>query len=1092
MGREDSTLQVHVLGPVQVTRDGVGVPLGGPKQRTVLALLVGAAGRRVGIDELILGVYGESAEAGSRRSVQTYVSNLRQEFGDAIRGTGDGYILDLPPSQIDVGRFEHALRAAGSELEREPDRAADRLREALALWRGHPYADVEAFEALDAEVARLEDLRLVAIEQRIEADLALGRHRELIGELEALTAEHPFRESFRAQHLLALYRCGRQGDALAAAERTRRLLADELGVDPSPPIQQLEHQILLQDPALDLEPVSRIEHRSILVAELDADTWSAPRRAAALTHRDDLLQQLTGGQGATILDLRGTAVFVALPDATSAIDAALAVARLGEDPTFRVAVDHGPVEVGDDVVTGPPVQRGARIVALGHPGQVLLSPDAHQALTAGDAHGWRVTALGRQAIHGVDEALAIYQLHGDGLPDAFPPLRPDQQPPAVPSSPTASVPGYELRERIGSNGASSVHRAYQASLGREVVVRVLGRDLVADPAFIRRFEAEAQRIARLSHPHLVPLLDYWRGPDGAFLVHPLLRGGDLRQRMARGTFDRLEVSAILERIAAAIDHAHQHGVLHGRLHPGNVLFDDEDNLYVADLGLAEMAPASRSPSVHAYTAPEAVGDATTTIASDVYAFGVLAWELLEGRPPPQDRDLPLPSGALGDLLGQATSSVVDERPADVATLMTQLRELLTGSEHAGPVRTATRNPYRGLEPFLEADAGDFHGRDDLVAEMADTLAAHPLVTVVGPSGVGKSSVVRAGLIPALRRDAIDGSNRWLITDLVPGAHPFEELAAALRRVAVDASVDVAHELRADDQGLIRCAQLLLPPDGHLLLLIDQFEELFTQARDAATCRRFLDLLVAAADDPQGRIRVVVTLRADLLDRPLHVPAFAEAMRRAMVMVRAPDREELARIVRGPAVGVGVEVEDRLVERIVADAGRQSGALPLVQRVLYDLFADRETDRLTLAAYEEHGGLQGAIGRKAEQLHLGLATQQRDLAREVFLRLVTVDDGVESRRRVRTRELAQLDADQQDIDHVLELFGHHRLVTFDRDPATRGPTVEVAHEALLREWGRLRGWIEAVREDLRTRQRISAAAQEWEDSERDPSVLLRGA
>ncbi len=1092
MEHEDSPLQVQVLGPVEVTRDGGAVPLGGPKQRTVFALLVAAVGRRVGIDELILGVYGESAEPGARRTVQTYVSNLRHEFGDAIHGTGDGYILDLPTSQIDVGRFEHALHAAGSELEREPDRAADRLREALALWRGHPYADVQVSEALEAEVARLEQLRLVAVEQRIEAELALGHHRELIGELEALTAEHPFRESFRAQQLVALYRSGRQGDALAVVERTRRLLADELGVDPSPPIQRLEHQILIQDPVLDLEPVSRIERRSILVAELDADTWSASRRATALMHRDELLQQLTS-EGATVLGLRGTAVFVAFPDVTSAIDAALGVARLGKEPTFRVGVDHGPVEVGDDVITGPPVQRAARIVALGHPGQVLLSADAHETLSTGDTRGWRVTALGRQTIQGVDEPLAIYQLHGEGLPDTFPPLRPEQPPPAVPSSTTASVPGYELREPLGSNGASGVRRAYQPSLGREVAVRVWSRDLAADPAFIRRFEAEAQRIARLSHPHLVPLLDYWRGPDGAFLVHPLLRGGDLRERMGREAFTRLEVAEVLEPIAAALSHAHQHGVLHGRVHPGNVLFDEEGNLYVADLGLAQMAPGSAPATLHAYTAPEAVGDATTTIAADVYAFGVLAWELLEGRPPPQDRDLPLPSGALGDLLGRATSSEVQERPADVATCLVELRELLTGSEHAGPVRTLARNPYRGLEPFLEADAGDFHGRDALVAELVNTLATHPLVTVVGPSGVGKSSVVRAGLIPALRQDAIDGSSRWLITDLVPGAHPFEELAAALRRVAVDASIDVAHELRADDQGLLRCTQLLLPPDGHLLVLIDQFEELFTQTRDATTCHRFLDLLVAAADDPQARIQVVATLRADLLDRPLHVPAFAEAMRRATVMVRAPDREELARIVREPAVGVGVEVEERLVERIVADAGRESGALPLVQRVLYDLFTDRETDRLTLAAYEEHGGLQGAIGRKAEQLYLGLPAPQRDLAREVFLRLVTVDDGgVDSRRRVRTGELAQLDADEQDIDRVLEVFGHHRLMTFDRDPATRGPTVEVAHEALLREWDRLRGWIEAVREDLRTRQRISAAAQEWEDSDRDASVLLRGA
>jgi serine/threonine protein kinase len=474
----------------------------------------------------------------------------------------------------------------------------------------------------------------------------------------------------------------------------------------------------------------------------------------------------------------------------------------------------------------------------------------------------------------------------------------------------------------------------------------------------------------------VPLLDYWRDPDGAYLVHPLLHGGDLRHRMARQPITRDDCLGILEPIAAALDHAHQRGVLHGRLHPGNVLFDDEDNLYVSDLGLAQMATGSAPATLDAYTAPEAVGGGAVTIAGDVFALGVLAFELLEGRPPPQDRGLPLPSGALGDLLARATSSAVDDRPDDVPAFITELREVVTGAQQAGPVRTSIRNPYRGLEPFLEADAGDFHGRDALVTELVDILAANTLVAVVGPSGIGKSSVVRAGLIPTLRQGAIEGSDRWLITELVPGDHPFEELAAALRRIAVDTTVDVTHELRDSEQGLVRCAPLILPPDGHLLLLIDQFEELFTQTLDAEARRRFLDLLVATASDPQARVRVVVTLRADFLDRPLRFPAFAEVMRRATVLVRGPDRDELSSSIREPATRLGVQVEERLVERIVADADGQPGALPLVQRVLYDLFTGRKTDRLTVAAYEAEGGLRGAIGRKVEQLYLGLPAGHR--------------------------------------------------------------------------------------------------------------------
>jgi DNA-binding SARP family transcriptional activator/serine/threonine protein kinase/WD40 repeat protein len=1085
-------MQLGVLGPLEVVEDGARVPLGGPKQRTVLALLVQGAGGRVSVDELILAVYGEDAPGGARHTVQTYVSNLRQVFREVLRGTGDGYVLDVEPTVTDVGRFESAYEAAVRELANEPERAALRLVEGLALWRGHPYAGVEHHGVLDAEIARLQELRLAALERRIECDLALGRHRELVTELESLAAEHPFRESLRAHQSLALYRCGRQSEALATLERTRRVLGDELGIDPSPQLQLLERQILVQDPALELEVGLKVERRALLVAELDAEHWSVERRATALARRDEVLAEVLDDPASSV-DLRGTAVFVSVGDVSVAARTAVRLAGLGTEPTLRVAVDHGDVEVADEVVTGPPVNRAARIVALAHPGQVLLSPDAHQALTAAGTPGWGATALGRHVVTGIDEPLALHQLQGEGLMARFPPLRAGRLPPPVPTSRPASVPGYELRERLGTGETSVLYRAYQASVGREVVVRTIRHDHAADPAFIRSFEAEGQRVARLAHPHLLPLVDYWRAPDGAFLVHPLVGGGDLRRWAARAGLDGQAALDTIEQVGETLTYAHAHGVFHGRLHPGNVLLDEAGNLYLADVGVAQMCAGLLGSSASAYAAPEAVGGGSPTVAADVYALGVLSFELLEGRRPPPDEPLPLPATAVGDVLARATSSDPAERYEQVGDLLGELRSAVTGAAGPPPPRSAARNPYRGLEPFLEADAGDFHGREELVGDLVRVLAERRLVTVVGPSGIGKSSLVRAGLVPAVRGGAIEGSHRWLITDLFPGARPFDELAAALRRIAVDATADLSGALRSSEFGLHRCAQQLLPGESELLLLIDQFEELFTQTVGEDTRRAFLTLLIAAVTEADPRVRIVVTLRADFFDRPLRDASFAEVMRHGVVAVRAPSREELARAVRRPAEGVGVQVEDRLVDRIVGDADGEPGALPLIQYVLAERFATRDADVLSLAAYDASGGLHGAIGRKAEELYLGLTPSQRDATRHVFLRLVTVDeDDEDTRRRVRRDELARLGLDSADLHQVLESFGRARLLSFDRDPITRGPTIEVAHEAILTQWDRLRGWIDAVRDDLLTARRLTASSREWEDASHDPSFLLRGA
>ena len=405
--------------------------------------------------------------------------------------------------------------------------------------------------------------------------------------------------------------------------------------------------------------------------------------------------------------------------------------------------------------------------------------------------------------------------------------------------------------------------------------------------------------------------------------------------------------------------------------------------------------------------------------------------------------------------------------------------------------TPAENPYKGLRAFDETDAADFYGRAALVDELVQAVGERRLVAVVGPSGIGKSSVVKAGLVPALRGGALPGSDRWLVTDMFPGSYPYEELAAALLRVAVDRPDDLVEQLARDELGICRVVKRILPAGSELLLVVDQFEELFTLTADEEMRRRFLAGLTALADDPHSPARVLVTLRADFLDHPLRDPEFGELLRAGMVAVAAPSEDELAEAIERPARRVGVRFEPGLVSQIVADVRDQPGALPLFQYALTELFANRAGDVLTLEGYLATGGVVGALGRRAEELYERLRPSAQAACRQIFLRLVSVDPAAQdTRRRVRRRELRQLELEPDALDEVLSRYGEHRLLSFDREPLTRTPTVEVAHEAILSQWDRLRGWIEERREDLLLHRRLVEAVGEWHDAGRDPEYLPR--
>ena len=622
-------------------RGGRVVPLVGLRQRALLAILLLNAGEVVSSDRLIDDLFGEEASSGAANALQQAVSRLRRALGDGDSSNGNplvtqapGYRLDVEGDQLDLRRFERLRLAAHQALDGgDAARAAEQLGDALALWRGPPLADLAELDFAQPEIRRLEELRLNAVMDRIDAELALGSAHELVAELKTLVDANPYQERLRGQLMLALYRAGRQADALQAFRDGRERLSDELGLEPSRSLQQLERAILIHDESLDAAPRS------------DSD-------------------------------------------------------------------------------------------------------------------------------------------------------------------------------------------------GSEIAVC----------------------------------------------------------------------------------------------------------------------------------------------------------------------------------------------------------------------------PFKGLASFGIGDARFFCGREQLVDDLVARLAERTLVGIIGPSGIGKSSLLRAGLLRALASGALPGSEQWPIVVVRPGAHPAVELEAA----------------RSDLRDSL---------DDRYVVAVDQFEELFTVCADEDERVAFVDALTAIADDPRRHGVVAVALRADFYGRCATYPALARLLSGSHVLVGPMQAEELERAVVVPAERADLEVEPALVSALVGDVAGEPGGLPLLSTTLLDLWRRRDGPTLRLADYRAAGGVRGAVGRLAEATYTGLSDDGRLIARALMLRLAAGDADNAVRRRLPAAELTQ---GRAEVQEVLDALVEARLLTADDG------SVEVAHEALLREWPRMRNWLEEERESRRLEAHLRVSAQEWAAGGRDPGDLYRGA
>jgi WD40 repeat protein/DNA-binding SARP family transcriptional activator len=861
-------MDYQILGPLEVRRESDVVALGGSKPRAILAVLLLNKNEPVSAGRLATDVWGEEAAAGTLQNVQVTVSRLRKALGDDIvTTTKAGYRLRVRPGELDADRFEQLVAQGRGALEAgQPEEAAEVLREAVGMWTGPPLADLSDVPFAGSEIARLEETRLAAIEYRVAADAAAGNHAELVPELRTLVGKHPARERFAEFLMLALYRCGRQSEALETYQRTRRYLTEEIGIEPGPELRALQDAILHQDPALKLV---RLPHE--LAAAALSPLVGRTRELRTLLEQWEAAERGAGG----LLTIAGAP--------------GMGKTRLAAE----VAVE---------------AHRGGATIAYVSGG----SPPAYVLRALGRVRGATQATL--LVIDDVDEAGADVVTVTATLADVL-----------------ANVPALVI--------ATGTARE-QLALMRPT------SELTLEPLALETIRAIATAYV----------------PDNAV--------------------DEATAEALLGASGGVPRRAHD---------------------------LAGRWQATRR--VEATAERAAVGRAALRTVED-------------------------------DLVGSVA-------------------ELQTAYEHAEHHDDDGRDaicPFKGLASFQAADAQYFCGRDRLVSELVAQLVGAPLLAVIGPSGSGKSSVVRAGLLPALAHGMLPGSDEWQRRVIRPGEHPSVELERALEHV----------DARAP-----------------LVLAVDQFEETFTACRDEEERARFVGELVELSEDREGSV-VIVALRADFYGRCAAYPKLSRLLAANQVLVGPMRRGELKRAIVQPAERVGLDVEPDLVEALVGDVENEPGALPLLSTALLELWQRRDGRCLRLVAYDQTGGVHGAVARLAEDAFGRLDERQQALARTVLLRLAEVEpEGGVERRRLPLKELARED-DGDEVGAVIGLLADARLLTISAG------AVEFAHEALLREWPRLREWIEDDREDLKVHRNLSHAAQEWERLGRDEGALYRGA
>jgi hypothetical protein len=697
---------------------------------------------------------------------------------------------------------------------------------------------------------------------------------------------------------------------------------------------------------------------------------------------------------------------------------------------------------------------------------------------------------------------------------------------ALDFSTNARIGRFELIREIARGGMGQVFLGRDTKLGRKVAVKFLLRD---DAHFVQRFLVEARATARCAHENIVTIYEVGEHEGLPYMVLEFLEGKTLAGVLASKPSMRQFVELIVP-VARALERAHEHGIVHRDLKPSNIFVTDRGQVKVLDVGVARLVDKTESDIVRAsavaiddidssstftgsnslvgtlpYMSPEQWGADEVDHHSDIWAVGVLFWRALVGAHPagtmnPEklrerltDLDTPLPSiGHRDPTLPTVLVAIVDKclakRKADrydtATSLLADLQHFLIPKADRPTEEVC---PYRGLSAFGEDDAKYFFGRSNEIRTALSLLEAWPLLAVIGPSGVGKSSFVHAGLVPAVRA----AGGNWQVRVLRPGRVPLHRLVAVVEDALGTEQPDLLQQLsEAPGQFGEKLRDAAAARNQNILVVVDQLEELFTLCDSDDIRKLFLSALLAAADDPSSPVRVVLSMRADFLDRLAGHKHFLAELSRGLFFLTAPDQDNLRETLERPAELAGYAFEDPWIVEDMMQAATSRGALPLLSFAATRLWEARDRQRklLTVAAYNAMGGVGGAFARHADQVAASVPPQSQLLLRAIMTRLVTPEG---TRAVVDHRELLSLSPDTSEIERILDMLVRARLIHLHTDP-DQGATVEIVHEMLITEWPTLARWLEDSQAMRGFIAELRQAAKQWAARGKPNDLVWRGA
>ncbi|HEU0036577.1 MAG TPA: protein kinase [Kofleriaceae bacterium] len=711
--------------------------------------------------------------------------------------------------------------------------------------------------------------------------------------------------------------------------------------------------------------------------------------------------------------------------------------------------------------------------------------------------------------------------------------------------PGSRINQYEIIKQIGEGGMGSVYLARDLRLGRRVAIKFLQTQ---QPELTQRFLVEARTTARCQHDNIVVIYDVGEHLQAPYIVLEYLNGKPLTNLIEGG--GKLPYARAVEvtcSILRALQCAHEQGIVHRDLKPDNIFVLDTGTLKVLDFGIAKVlqqqgaAPIDKSGGIRMPSPLELATGTNTSLTragtimgtlkymspeqwgigieidhlTDIWAVGILMHRMICGRHPLHPLDgnqlvvtamleLPMPSMAeaappdvpreLIQIVDRCLLKVKEHRWQSAGELLSALESFLPGRRTQE--LAIDESPYAGLSSFQETDAGKFFGRTREIAAMMTRIRDRPLMAVVGSSGVGKSSFVRAGLVPALKRSG----ETWETLVIRPGRAPIDALASVISPMVATAA-NLADEMEEHK----KLVETLRREPGHLghvlrgrarrdsrrvLLFVDQFEELYTQVADPAERAAFTACLSAVADDATSPLRVVLSVRSDFLDRVAEDQQFVSELTQGLFFLGPPGREALRDAIVQPAEMAGHRFElAATVDDMLDHLETTPGALPLLQFAASRLWETRDKARklLTHQSYASMGGVAGALSSHADRVVAELGPHTLPLVRAIVLRLVTPE---RTRAIVPMAELRELARDPNEVQRLVDQMVDARLLVVQKLEGG-GSTAEIIHESLVQGWPMLRRWLDENQEDAAIVDQLRTASRQWQAKGRDPGLLWRG-